>query len=330
MRCFISPCCVRVLHSWFACVVIQLSVAPAWCAVDPEPDVQTSAAAEFDAGVEHFERGHYEAAVRAFLRAHELVPSRDALANALVSAEQAQSPPLAATTATRVLESTVADAPLKTAARSLLDAALPAVARLHLSCAPAPCELRLGDEVLAPGRHYLSPGSYRLSASSPQSNRQEEQSHHFEAGVEYRIAFDLPPPVEQVPSSRETTLRVPAPNETDELRDEATESLLVAKDTISYVGVAVTVALVGATTWSGLDTLRYRQTLPDRSSQAEVDKVHSKIRRTDLLLGASVASALATTAWILWGTDITTTTGGNNLDVAIHAGGATLSARGFF
>lgn len=329
MRRFVKHRRARVAFGWLLGLVPQLVSTSAWCATESDP--QQSAAVEFDAGVEHFEQGRYEAATQAFLRAHELVSSRDALVNALVSAERASSPPLAAEVATQVLESTVADAPLRTTAQSMLEQALPSVVRLHLSCAPAPCELRLGDREIRTGRHFVNPGTYRLRASSQQTDRHQERDAPFEAGTEYQIAFDLTTSTEETPTPPPASepSRASPPIESEVFRDEATESLLVGKATISYVAVAATVVLVGATTWSGLDTLHYRRTLQDSASREEVDRVHAKVRRTDFILGASVASALATTAWILWGTDIRT--GANpNLDVAFHSGGATLSAKGSF
>lgn len=337
MRCFVRS--FRGDACLFASFV-QLLSAPAWCASAEQADEQRSAAAEFDAGVGHFEQGRYEDAARSFLRAHTLVPSGDALTNALVSAERASSPALSAEAASRVLDSGSADASSRATAQRLLDEALPSVARLHLSCAPAPCELELRGEAVASGRHYLHPGAYRVSASNPQTGQREERDERFEAGAEYELAFDLGGPQPQVqPQPQVAVTPSPAPVEaphprtsllTEAPRDVTGESVLVGKDTISYVAVATTAALVGVTAWSGIDTLRYRSALGGEASQAEIDEVGSKIRRTDLLLGVSFASALATTAWFLWGTDITTASGGTRLDVAVHPTGATLSARGAF
>src|SRR5690554_5475369 len=133
---------------WLILSSIQLGSSLAWGAPGQE---NQSAAASFDAGVKHFEGARYEEAVRAFLKAHELVPSADALANALLSAREANFFPLAAEVATHVLDSSAAESHTKEEARSLLADALPQIVRLHLSCMPEPCDLTLEGQSIRPG-----------------------------------------------------------------------------------------------------------------------------------------------------------------------------------
>ena len=61
-----------------------------------------------------------------------------------------------------------------------------------------------------------------------------------------------------------------------------------------YVGAGVTAVLLGATIWSGVDTLSANANLNDPAPQNDIDDVKGRILRTDLLLAGTVVAAAAT------------------------------------
>lgn len=292
----------------------------------------------------HFQDGRYEEAAQAFLRADELVPSVDALRNALVSARRVDSPLLVARVATRILESRLSEAALEADAQRALDSAARQLGRLHLSCRPEPCALSIDGRPAKSGWSYVTPGSHQVRAASQDGAREERKLVSAEPARDIELSFDLTSPapaaVEPVEPPEPVASPAPAPARKADPEPRAEpiratpaereEPVVLPKYVLSYVGVATTLGLAGATAWSGNDALRYRNSFSDGASQAEIDELDSKIRRTDVLLGASVVSALCTTAWFIWGTDLPIGSSTTKVNVALLPTKATLTATGDF
>ncbi len=259
-------------------------------------DDRTRAAAEFEVGLKLYQRSDFAAAARAFFRADSIEASDDALGNAIAAGRKAGEHLLVARAAERAERRREASADVKAKAREALAAAAPHLARVRLSCEPAPCEIRVGDEVLPAGQEWLLPGTHQAVASHGTSQVREEL--RTVAGGSYALHLRIR--VERGERAPVSPTRRAAPP-TPGAPADSTRPLSPA---IFYVGAAVTVVLAGVTTWSGLDALKGRDDLPAQPSSEEVDAVRGRVRRTDILLAGSLlvgaATGYAGVAWVDW------------------------------
>jgi hypothetical protein len=241
-----------------------------------EGESKELAAAAYDAGVGFFEKAEYLDAAKAFLRADELLPNDDALANAIVAAGRANALLLVAEAAQRAITRQGVDPEVAAKARDALADASRRLSLVKLSCAEDPCTLKLDGELVSEGDHYLLPGNHAFGAES--GSAQKNESLLLEAGATYTLR--LQPQEEAKPSLNRSP--------------EADVSRTTVPPVVFYVGVGLTVALAGVTVWSGLDTLSAKDELPPNPTQDDLDPVEGKVLRTDLLLAGSVVAGAAT------------------------------------
>ncbi len=267
------------------------------------------AAEAFDAGVKHYERAEYAEAARAFLRANETLPSKDAVENALKSALRANDQMLVVAAAQRAVRRD-ADAPeLAARAREALVQASAKLAVLDLACSVSDCQIRIDGAIVAERPAYVLPGGRSLVAVAGKARAEERM--RLEAGVRYQITLHpvLPGSAERraevvpsAPTKRAKAIDPAAPTGDTKADVAASRPLSPA---LFYVGLGTSVVLAGVTTWSGIDTLGAKSDLTSRSTTTEVDDVRGKALRTDVLLGTTVlVSALTTYAGVAlvdWG-----------------------------
>lgn len=267
------------------------------------------AAEAFDAGVKHYERAEYAEAARAFLRANETLPSKDAVENALKSALRANDQMLVVAAAQRAVRRD-ADAPeLAARAREALVQASAKLAVLDLACSVSDCQIQIDGAVVTERPAFVLPGGRSLVAVAGKARAEERM--RLEAGVRYQITLHpvLPGSAERraevVPSAPTKRAKAidPAAPAGDTKADVAASRPL--SPALFYVGVGTSVVLAGVTTWSGIDTLGAKSDLTSRSTTTEVDDVRGKALRTDVLLGTTMLiSALTTYAGVAlvdWG-----------------------------
>jgi hypothetical protein len=74
---------------------------------------------------------------------------------------------------------------------------------------------------------------------------------------------------------------------------------------VVYVGGAITLGLLGATIWSGLDTVKARDEFDQKATKTEADKEAgiAKQTRTNVFIGATAVVGLLTTGVALFATD---------------------------
>lgn len=252
------------------------------------------ASAEFDAGVEHFAAAQYEAATRAFLRADVLAASSDALSNALVAARRTGNHLLVIEVAERALGRDAIDPGLVSEARRVLSDMARHVAHVRLACRPAPCDVFVDDAPAKEGSLYQNPGTHRISASFS-DDRTVSRSVSLDADTEYE--FVLEP---SAPPAKAAAAPHPSPRETAS-SDEG--GGISNHDIILYSGIAATATLLGFTIGSGIDAWSFNDSLADPSPEALVLDARSRMTRTDMLLTATVGTALLTTAWWIFGPD---------------------------
>jgi hypothetical protein len=266
--------------------------------VDSAPDAIERAAVAFDAGVKAFERADFEVAARQFLRADELVPNTDALHNAFTAALRTKHDALVATIAERVASREESPREIKARAGKALSDVKRRVARLVLSCESARCELAIDGKLAASGANYAPPGPHLVTARFPDGTR-AERSIHAVAGGEQTIVLELEsharPAVAVTPSPSSPEARDPVQGATERQADRP-RSLSPA---VFYVGTGITLALAGATAWSGIDTLNARARLP--GTQSDNDAVMARAHRTDaLLIGTLAVGAATATVGLVW------------------------------
>jgi hypothetical protein len=251
------------------------------------PSVADQAAEAFDRGVKHFERAEYEAAAKAFARADELLPAANALKNGIAAARKAGAYLLVAELAARAEKRAASDPELAAQAREAVAEARQKLAWLELSCKPEPCSLTLDEEPIEAGKRFVLPGSHTLRASADGGAKAEERVS-LAAGTTYTVTLH---PVAQ------GAARIPAKVQKSDPDGAPVEDQPAARKplspTVFWVGVGVSVALAGATAFSGLDALNAKNDLGDNPTSGESDDVHAKVLRTDLLLlGTAVVGGL--------------------------------------
>lgn len=248
------------------------------------PSRETDAARAFEEGVRQFRRAEYAAAAAAFLRADELAPSADALENAIAAARRANAHLLVVTISRRALSRESAAPSLAANAREALALAERHLSRLELGCvAVSPCALVLDGSSVDPGTVHVLPGLHTVSASTERGERVELRLEAA-AGASYQL--QLRPVAAATPRARVPPSRAP-------VADSAAKKPL--PQTAFWISLGVTGALAGVTTWSGIDTLGARNSLPDTPTRAEVDDVRGRIQRTDILVVATAVLAAITT-----------------------------------
>jgi len=280
-------------------LVASLASAPARAqqSQPTAPADVSGAAAAFDEGVKSFQRADYGAAARAFLRADELVPSADALSNAIAAGRRANDHLLVVTASRRAIAREAEHPELAANAREALVQAERHVSRLELSCkSKAPCSLVLDGSAVPAGTTYVLAGLHVVVASTERGERSERKfetvpgstySMVLEPSAEGRKAPPAPPVVAAAPSPERAVGDKPLPK------------------AVFWSGVGVSAALTGLTIWSGLDVVNQRDELPPRPSAEQASDDGARIRRTDVLLIGTVVVAALTTytglALVDWG-----------------------------
>lgn len=316
-------------------------LCPSLARAEPSQAQREDAARQFDVGVYLFDKAEYSAAVQAFLKADDLSPSSDAIANAIAAARRSNDHLLVVQAAERGIARAAADPALAEKARLALAESAPHLSRLTLDCDPKPCEVLFDGATVDTRSHYVLPGTHRMNATGAEQSHAEEVQTLI-PGTTYRIV--LHPHVEGQPQSPTEVLAephpssFPAPNSNSSTTPAEQHGDATA-DTVSserkglspvwfYVGAGVTGVLAGATIWSGIDTVVFRGKLGDRAPASDIDQLKSKRLRTDILLTGSVIAGAATGYLGLFVVDWK----GSHTETALLPvpGGTLLTARGRF
>lgn len=256
----------------------------------PSAADRARAAAAYDEGVQHFDRAEYQQAARSFLQADSILPSADAVENAIVAARKANDHLLVVQAAQRAEARAPDNARLAAEARAALAEAAPHLARIELGCDAASCHLVLDGDPASPGSRYLLPGTHNVDAVAGSAHAHRDLA--LNAGATYRVV--LHPVASSGRPDARTAAPAKAPQQSAPPRDTSRRPLPPAA---FYVGAAVTLGLTAATGWSGLDALSAKRDLPADYAPAQGDDVRSRMRRTDFVLAGAVVAG-AVTAWM--------------------------------
>lgn len=257
------------------------------------------AAERFDQGRDAYRAGIFAEAAEHFEAADRRAPSASALGLAMRSRDEAGQLLRAANLAELVLVRYPGDAELTDSAKEIITSATAASARVHITCEPA-CEMvvdrRLSHGGVQPSWVlYLEPGQHVLSANFSGS-QVVTKPVSVEVGDSANYTLEAPQPV-LLPRP---TLPVPQPPASPR---PVTESRKPLSPTWFWIGVGTTTALSAATLWSGVDAQNNPGPDVVRRECAGLGEAcdlyqqgQRKELRTNLLLGASAASAVATVA----------------------------------
>jgi hypothetical protein len=277
---------VRPLLAPLAALVLAASLVATAGRADPSAEDRTRAATLFDDAVAKYSRAEFGAAARGFFDADGLAPSTGAITNAIEAARRAGDFVLVARAAERAIGRGAA---LVLARTALADAAT-RLARIELSCSPAPCSIAVDGAPTDPSEAWFLPGTHTVEARSPAGAVAHEQLSCV-AGATYRAALSVPGAGEQGTAAPPV---VPPP-------DAAAHHGLPRA--VFFGGVGVTAVLAAVTVWSGVEAIAAKNALSSPSTTPLEDNVRSLARRTDwLLLGAGLAG-VATAVVGVWFTD---------------------------
>lgn len=259
---------------------------------DGKPEsARAEAAAAFDDGVARAARADYEGATRAFLRADELVPSTQALANALAAARKAGDHLVVAHAAERAAGRAASDPDLAARAGAALAEAATHLARIETACDAADCTLTVDGSPTPPGRSFVLPGTHELAARAAGGGSASERIT-FAAGATYRLVLHpVAPGAAAVRADLAQSGERPSPSSREHGLSPAW----------FFVGLGTTALLGGLTTWSGLDALAAKRGLSAEPTEAAVQDVKGRMARSDgFFVGCLVSAAATTLVGLLW------------------------------
>jgi hypothetical protein len=290
-----------------------------------EPSVEDvrAAGSEFNLGREAFKAEEYAQAAEHFEKADSLVENPKVLLLAIESRQQAGQLARAATLAALAQERYPEDTSFAST-RGLLTRALSELGKLKVTCDVA-CSLVV-DSRIVPGKPalkrfvFLEPGSYKVRASFG-SKDSEAQSFVSVQGESGKLEFSAPSAdstagAEEWQTGADDGLPAAKITYDDPSRDRQPaagggqpEGL---SPTFFWVGTGLSLALVGVSTWSGVDTLNNpgkeavrEQCGEERESCSLYQQGKDKELRTNLLWGATAAVGLGTiligALWTDWG-----------------------------
>jgi hypothetical protein len=318
------------------CIAISLTVASLVCIPHTRADDVNGAAKAFSQAQEAMLSGDIARAADLYELADELSPSAPALRNATRARYAAGHLAMAATNAATLLRRYPSDKESREIADAILAKLAPQLAQLDVTCATA-CTLLLDGKVVvsvASERHSLfsQPGGRSLTAVFEDDRKATSQ---VTALANHITTIRLEPrPVATRPAATPGEPSRPGTGEARVSRQASGAPRGLSRWWVIGGGV-VTVGLGVATTLSGLSTLSTRDQIRDAvaagnqaSAQMLYDTGRDQQTRTNVLLGVTIASGVATGVLALFAS----WAGRSERDVAIVPGrdGASLVYRSAF
>lgn len=289
-------------------------------------DISAAARAFSDAQAAQLE-GNYERAAQSYELAFHIAPSKEALRSAVRARQLANQLPRAAMLAQLLLDQYGDDDASARLAAEVLTEARTKLGRIAVSCRQ-PCSLVLSGRAISlnPAPNHVvfaTPGRHALEITFD-GDRAVTRELTLRSGDELALPIE-PPPVKPAAPSAPTPAPAPAP--------------VVHRDGHELSpywaigGAAATLVLAGVTTWSGIDTNRAHDAYVKAPTDQGWNDGQSKQLRTNLLLGTTIATGVATALvavlWTRWSDPAVRS------EVAVTpaltpGGGATLSFGGRF
>ncbi len=259
------------------------------------PQNKKKAAARFKEGEALFQKHAYAEAAQAFEEANSIAPHPAVLINAINAWAMAGQPARAATLCQKLIADPEADEKSKEEARSRLADLQGKIGKLNIRGAQIK-NLTLDGKAVEAGEVIVDPGDHLIEAEVEGKAVQRKVS--VVAGSSQQILLDAPK--EKAPEAAPTASAPAAA--TGEIQVEPRKGL---SPVVVYVGGAITLGLLGATVWSGLDTVKAREDFDKKAVKTEADKEAglAKQTRTNVMIGATAVVGLLTTGVALFATD---------------------------
>lgn len=314
---------LRLSHLAFAPLALASLLCSAALFASPAHADVSAAARAFSEGQAAQMEGKFDRAADSFELAYSIKPSKEALRSAARMRMQAGHLARAANQAA-ILLAQYSDDPASVAlAKDILAKTEPELCQLAVVCAAPGCSISADGRALsmsAAETHtlYLSPGDIGLEFSF--DGVQVTRDISARAGVHIDLRVDAPPrPVKPEPAHAEE----PTANKKSPAKAKGPSGW---PRTVVYAGAGLTAALGGVAVWSAIDTQSAHDDYVKAPTHSAFEDGEKKQLRTNILLGATAASALATAAIAIFHTNWS----GERLTVEPNASGATVSFGGSF
>jgi hypothetical protein len=246
--------------------------------------------------------GDHDSAAELYELADSLVPTPEALRSALRARRAAGQLGIAALDAEKLIRRYPDDKKSRELADATIDEAKHKLTRLEVKCRPKACGVVLDNAAASADTSethviYVEPGDHQVSATFG-TDRTDPQPLQAKAGERAALTFNAPP-------EHKLALRATGPNAST--RPGAPGGDFVPSSTgglppwVFATGAVVTVGVGAATLWSGLDVVQAHDTYegnlrtPTYNAQQAYDNGKGLERRTNVLIGCTVAAAVATT-----------------------------------
>jgi len=244
--------------------------------------------------------GDYDRAAQSFELAYSIAPSGEALRSAVRARQLGNQPARAATLAELLLAQYASDPASIKLATEVIAEAKPKLGRTAIACT-ASCTIAVGGRAVsisAADSHvvYLRPGRQELEITF-EGGASVTRELVVKPGDDVKLAVERPataaPPPPALPSTG-----APPPENAAPVRDRGLSPV------VAIVGGALTLGLVGAGVWSGLDTNHAHDAYVASPTSGGWTSGRSKQLRTNLLFGGAAATGVGTALvamfWTRW------------------------------
>lgn len=245
------------------------------------------AASAYDDGNTAFLARNFSVAAQHFEAAYRLVPSAEALIQALRSHLRAGEQARAVTLAVHALERFPGDENTARYAQPAVQDLVDQFFRIEIRCEG--CTVELDGQTQDILTVFVTPDEdHQIAAHYP--NWIARRVVRGAAGEQTTIVYETPsgPGVVTPPSEVPLT---------------STEASSGWSPVVFWIGVGATAAITGVTIWSGVDTLSHAREYEAMPTDAGLDAGRSRELRTNVLIGAACALAVGTAAIGIFATD---------------------------
>ena len=304
-------------------IVPAVLAAVALLATPARADVSAAARA-FSEGQAAQMEGKFDRAADSFELAYSIKPSKEALRSAARMRMQAGHVARAANHAAILLSQYSDDPASVTLAKDILEKTEPQLCQLAVMCAAPGCSISADGRALSMSpaeAHtlYLTPGETVLEFSF--DGAQVTRDISARAGVRIDLRVEAPPRPSK-PTAATTDEAAPARSAAKAAGPRGWPRAVV------YAGAGLTAALGGVTLWSAIDTQSAHDDYVKAPTHSAFEEGEKKQLRTNILLGATAAAALATAAIAVFHTNWSGER--SSLTVEPNSSGATVSFGGSF
>jgi hypothetical protein len=247
--------------------------------------------------------GDFDRAAQSFELAYSIAPSKEALRSAVRARQLAGQLARSATLAEVLLAQYAGDAASVKLANEVTAEARLKLGRITIACTGR-CTLAVGGRAMsiaaAPTHVIYVPAGRQAIEVTFDDKRSTSRDVTAVTGEDVKVQLE-PPPVKKADSVVSVKLEDPKPKPKQERSAKRASGL---SPIFTYVGVIATVGLVGAGTWSGLDTNKARDAYEANPTHDAFVKGQSKQLRTNILFGSAAGVGVATLAiavlWTRW------------------------------